>query len=162
MLVRGDSLARSMSAYLIREIGATPSIMVRLQTEVTDGHGTDHVDTLILHDKLNDRTEQIPAAALFVLIGGGPYTSWLPETIRPDHGYILTGRDIPRGGAPTSPWAPDPAPQPPQTSMPGGFGAGDARYRSIKRVASAVGDGASAVRLAQEYLAAEDFASAVG
>src|SRR5262249_62007597 len=96
MLVRGDSLARSMSAYLIREIGATPSIMVRLQTEVTDGHGTDHVDTLILHDKLNDRTEQIPAAALFVLIGGGPYTSWLPEAIPPHPRFILARRAIRR------------------------------------------------------------------
>jgi thioredoxin reductase (NADPH) len=156
MLVRGDNLARSMSAYLIREIGATSNITVRLRTEVTDGHGTDHLDALILFDGLNDRTEQIPAAALFVLIGGEPHTRWLPETIRLDHGYILTGRDILRDRAQPSQWPLDRVPLPLETSMPGVFAAGDARYRSIKRVASAVGDGATAVRVAHEYLAAED------
>jgi thioredoxin reductase (NADPH) len=94
MLVRGDSLARSMSDYLIREIGATANIIVRLHTEVTDGHGDDHLDALTLHDKLHDRTEQVPAAALFVLIGGEPRTQWLPETIQHQRGYILTGRDL--------------------------------------------------------------------
>jgi thioredoxin reductase (NADPH) len=155
MLVRGDNLARSMSAYLIREISATPNITVRLHTEVTDGHGADHIDALILRDKLNDRTEQVPAAGLFVLIGGEPHTHWLPETIQLSHGYILTGRDIARDATQSSYWPLDRPPLPLETSMPGVFAAGDARYRSIKRVASAVGDGATAVRLAHEYLAAE-------
>ena len=99
MLVRGDSLARSMSDYLTREIEATTSITVRLHTEITDGHGSDHLDTLTLHDSLHDRTEQIPAAALFVLIGGEPRTQWLPEAIQLECGYILTGRDVVRDGA---------------------------------------------------------------
>ena len=99
MLVRGDSLARSMSDYLIREIEATANITVRLHTEVTDGHGADHLDALTLHDRLHDRTEQVPAAALFVLIGGEPRTQWLPEAIQLERGYILTGRDVVRDGA---------------------------------------------------------------
>jgi thioredoxin reductase (NADPH) len=155
MLVRGDSLARSMSDYLIREIEATASIVVRLHTKVTDGHGSGHLETLTLHDRLRDRTEQVPAAALFVLIGGEPRTQWLPETIQLARGYLLTGRDVVRDGAHRSRWPLDRAPLPLETSVPGVFAAGDVRYRSLKRVASAVGDGATVVRLAHEYLAAE-------
>jgi thioredoxin reductase (NADPH) len=149
MLVRKDSLASSMSEYLIREIEATPNIAVRLDTEIADGHGSDHLDGLTLHDRLRDEADQVPAAALFVLIGGEPHTQWLPGTIQLEHGYILTGRDVAQAPG----WPLDRAPLPLETSMPGVFAAGDARYRSIKRVASAVGDGATAVRLTQEYLA---------
>jgi thioredoxin reductase (NADPH) len=154
MLVRGDSLAQSMSDYLIREIEVTSNITVCLHTEITDGYGSDHLESLTLHDRLHDRTEQVPAAALFVLIGGEPRTQWLPEAIQLNGGYILTGRDVVRDGAHPSRWPLDRPPLPLETSMPGVFAAGDARYRSIKRVASAVGDGATAVRLAHEYLAA--------
>ena len=154
MLVRGDSLARSMSDYLVREIDVTPNIRVRLNTEVAEGHGSDHLDALTLHDRLHDQTEQIPAAALFVLIGGEPRTQWLPKAIQLKDGYILTGRDVVRVGAHPSRWPLDRAPLPLETSIPGVFAAGDARYGSMKRVASAVGDGAAAVRLAHEYLAA--------
>ena len=155
MLVRGDSLARSMSDYLIREIGATANITVRLQTEVTDGHGADHLEALTLHDRRDGRTEQVPAAALFVLIGGEPRTQWLPGTVQLRWGYILTGRDVVRDGSDPSRWPLDRAPLPLETSIPGVFAVGDARYRSIKRVASAVGDGATAVRLVHEYLVPE-------
>ena len=155
MLVRGASLARSMSDYLIREIEATATISVRLDTEVTDGHGTDHLAGLTLHDRRHDRTEEVPAAALFVLIGGEPRTHWLPGAIQLADGYIATGRDVARNGTHPSRWPLDRAPLPLETSMPGVFAAGDARLRSIKRVASAVGDGATAVRLAHEYLEAE-------
>ena len=157
MLVRKDSLARSMSEYLIREIEATSNIAVRLHTEITDGHGSDQLDALTVHDSLSDRTEQVPAAALFVLIGGEPHTQWLPATIQRERGYILTGRDV----AQTPGWPLDRALLPLETSMPGVFAAGDARYRSIKRVASAVGDGATAVRLTQEYLASRHAARRV-
>ena len=98
MLVRGDNLARSMSDYLIREIEVTPNLTVRLNTEVSDGHGIEHPDTLTLHDVLQDRIEQVPATALFILIGGVPRTQWLPGTVQTDHGYILTGRDVVRDG----------------------------------------------------------------
>jgi thioredoxin reductase (NADPH) len=156
VLVRGDSLARSMSDYLIREIEVTSNITVCLRTVVTDGHGNDHLDTLTLHDRLLGRTEQVPAAALFVLIGGEPRTQWLPEATQLDRGYILTGRDVVRDGAHPSRWPLDRPPLPFETSIPGVFAAGDARYRSIKRVASAVGDGAAVIRLAHEYLATEN------
>ncbi len=162
ILVRGDSLTRSMSDYLIREIGATSNITVRLHTEVTDGHGADHLESLTLHDRLHDRTEQVPAAALFVLIGGEPHTQWMPEAIQLERGYILTGRDIVRDGAHLSRWPLDRPPLPLETSIPGVFAVGDARYSSIKRVASAVGDGATAVREAHEYLAPEHVERANG
>jgi thioredoxin reductase (NADPH) len=155
MLVRGDSLARSMSDYLTREIEATANITVRLHTEVVDGHGSEHLDALTIHDRMDDRMDQVPAAALFVLIGGEPRTQWLPDEIQLERGYILTGRDVVRTGAHPSRWPLDRAPLPLETSMPGVFAAGDARHRSIKRVASAVGDGATAVRLVHEYLVAE-------
>jgi thioredoxin reductase (NADPH) len=102
---------------------------------------------------MHDRSERVPAGALFVLIGGDPHTRWLPEEIQLDGGYIVTGRDVVRDGAQRSRWPLDRAPLPLETSVPGVFAAGDARLGSIKRVASAVGDGATAVRLVHEYLA---------
>ena len=155
LLVRGDNLARSMSDYLIREIGATANITVRLHTEVTDGHGAGRLEALTLHDRRDGRTEQVPAAALFVLIGGEPRTRWLPGTVQLRWGYVLTGRDVVRDGSDPSRWPLDRAPLPLETSVPGVFAVGDARYRSIKRVASAVGDGATAVRLVHDYLVPE-------
>ena len=91
-----------------------------------------------------------------MLIGGEPRTHWLPEVVQLKWGYILTGRDVVRDGSHPSRWPLDRAPLPLETSVPGVFAVGDARYRSIKRVASAVGDGATAVRLTHEYLSAED------
>jgi len=152
MLVRGGSLARSMSEYLIREIEATVNIAVCLHTEVADGHGGDQLDALTLYDRRRDRTRDIPASALFVLIGGEPRTRWLPGAIQLQRGFILTGRDVVRDDSDPSRWPLNRPPLPFETSMPGVFAAGDARCRSIKRVASAVGDGAAAVRLAHEYI----------
>ncbi len=156
LVVRGDSLSRSMSEYLIREIEATPTISVRLHTEVTDGHGDQRLEAVTLHDRLHDRTEQAPAAALFVSIGGEPRTQWLPAWLQLERGYIRTGRDVIRDSPSPSRWPLDRAPLPLETSVPGVFAVGDARYRSMKRVAAAVGDGATAVRLVHEYLAADD------
>jgi thioredoxin reductase (NADPH) len=156
MLVRRDSLAHSMSDYLIKEIEATAAITVRLNTEVTDAHGDGHLDGLTLCDRRRGQPERVPADALFVLIGGEPCTQWLPETIQRVDGYILTGRDVARDGQGPARWPLERAPLPLETSVPGVFAAGDARYRSIKRVASAVGDGAGAVRVAYEYLGAGD------
>ena len=154
MLVRGDSLARSMSDYLIREIEATPNIAVRLHTEITDGHGTDQLEALMLCNNRLGRAERVAADALFVLIGGEPRTHWLPETMQRAYGHIRTGRDVRADGPYPGRWPLHRAPLPLETSIPGVFAAGDARYRSIQRVASAVGDGAAAVRLAHEYLSA--------
>jgi thioredoxin reductase (NADPH) len=152
LLVRGDSLEHSMSEYLVREIGATPAVTVCPHTEVADGHGEDRLESLTLRDRPTGQARQVAADALFVLIGGDPRTGWLPETFQLIDGYIRTGRDVLRDEAGPSRWPLDRPPLPLETSVPGVFAAGDARYRSIKRVASAVGDGATVVRLAHEYL----------
>ena len=122
MVVRGDNLSATMSDYLIREIEATANVTVRLCTQVTDGHGSPHLETLTLHDKATGQAERIPAVALFVLIGGEPRTRWLPETIQLEHGYIRTGRDVLADGARASGRAPERAPYP----------AGDVRARRIR------------------------------
>jgi thioredoxin reductase (NADPH) len=153
LTVRRDDLRYSMSDYLIKEIEATPAISVRLETEVIDGHGGDRLDGLTLRDKRTGGAEQVPADALFILIGGDPCTQWLPKAVQLTSGYVLTGADIDRHDPGPARWPLDRAPLPLETSVPGVFAAGDARYRSIKRVASAVGDGATAVRIAHEYLA---------
>jgi thioredoxin reductase (NADPH) len=155
MLVRGESLARSMSDYLVREIEATGNIVVRLHTGISDGRGAGQLEALTLCDRRHGRLERVPATALFVLIGGEPHTQWLPEAVQRRYGYVLTGRDVARDGAGPARWPLDRAPLPLESSIPGVFAVGDVRYRSIKRVASAVGDGATAVRVVHEYLAAE-------
>ena len=156
MLVRGDDLGRSMSEYLIREVQATANLSVRLNTEVTDGHGDDQLTGISVRDNVRGHTEQLPAAALFVLIGGEPRTRWLPAEVERASGYILTGRDVTLHEASRARWPLDRAPLPLETSLPGVFAAGDVRYRSIKRVASAVGDGATAIRLVHEFLSPDD------
>jgi thioredoxin reductase (NADPH) len=153
LLVRGDSLASNMSHYLIKEIEATENIQVLLNTRVLDGGGQGRLEYLVLEDSASGRTETVPAAALFVLIGARPRTGWLPEEIaRDSRGFILTGRDLPQDGQPSRRW---PLERPPlllETSMPGVFAAGDVRHRSVKRVASAVGEGSIAIQLVHEYL----------
>jgi len=156
MLVRGSNLERSMSEYLITEIEATPKLAVRLNTEVIDGHGDDHLAEITIRDNLHHLTEQLPATALFVLIGGEPRTSWLPPDVERDGGYVLTGRDVMLHAASRERWRLERAPLPLETSLPGVFAAGDVRYRSIKRVASAVGDGATVIRLVHEYLSSQE------
>jgi thioredoxin reductase (NADPH) len=145
-----------MSEYLITEIEATPNVTVRLNTDVIDGHGDDHLTAITIRDKLHQRVEQLPATALFVLIGGEPRTRWLPPDVGRDGGYILTGRDVMLDPESRERWPLERAPLPLETSMPGVFAAGDVRQRSIKRVASAVGDGATVIRLVHEYLSLAD------
>ena len=107
-------------------------------------------------DSTRARRADASLTARVLLIGGEPRTRWLPETIQLGGGYILTGRDVVRDGSPPGRWPLNRAPLPLETSMPGVFVAGDARDRSMKRVASAVGDGATAVRLVHEYLEASE------
>ena len=152
IVARGDSLARTMSDYLVQQIAEESRVAVRLATEVVDGRGADRLESLTLRRRATGETCDVPARALFVLIGAEPHTRWLDDAVRRnDGGYILTGRDLPPDMA-----ADGGPPRRPQllleTSMPGVFAAGDARHRSIKRVASAVGEGATAVQLVHEYL----------
>jgi thioredoxin reductase (NADPH) len=155
MVVRGQSLATSMSDYLIREIDALPNVEVRLGTWVVDGHGDRRLEAVTV-ERVDGTREKLCAAGLFVLVGGTPHTQWLAGTVEMDaKGYILTGRDLLRSGHPPSGWRLEREPFFLETSMPGVFAAGDARYRSVKRVASAVGEGATAIQLIHEYLHAE-------
>ena len=156
LLVRGDSLEAGMSEYLIRQIAATDNIAVRLRTEVVgggQGSGAGRLEHLVLRDKVSGRTETVPAAALFAMIGAEPHTGWLPtELARDGSGYLLTGRDLLRDGRPPAGWPLERLPLPLETSLPGVFAAGDARYRGVKRVASAVGQGAIAVQSIHEHV----------
>ena len=152
MVVRGPGLSRTMSEYLITEISNTPNIGVRPDTEVIDGAGRSTLETLMLRDKAAGTT-QVTASALFLMIGAEPHTDWLESSVeRDDGGFILTGRDLYRAGQPPAGW---PLERPPlllETSMPGVLAVGDVRHRSMKRVASAVGEGATAIQLVHEYL----------
>lgn len=153
LLVRGDSYAESMSTYLVRAVESTPNITVRRCTEIVDGGGNGRLEHLTLADRERNRVEEAPAAALFVMIGGEPHTEWLPEEIARDaQGFVVTGREV--LDQPGVHWELDRDPLPLETSMPGVFAAGDIRQGSIKRVASAVGEGATAVRLVHEHLRA--------
>ena len=134
LLARGDGLAKSMSSYLVRAIEATPNVVVRHHTDVVDGAGDGSLERITLADCVTGAREEVSATALFVVIGGDPKTGWLPDEVaRDEQGYLITGRDL-------------------ETSMPGVFGAGDVRQGSIKRVASAVGEGATVVRMVHDYL----------
>jgi thioredoxin reductase (NADPH) len=151
LLVRGESLAKSMSSYLVREIESTPNVAVRHRTEVVDGAGDGPLESITLADRANDTIEQVAAAALFIMIGGEPHTQWVPDQIARDkHGYLITGRHLLE--QPQVDWDQDREPLLLETSMPGVFAAGDVRQGSIKRVASGVGEGATVIRLVHEHL----------
>jgi len=153
LVVRGPSLEAGMSDYLIKEIKDTDNVVVRLDTRVVGGGGEGRLERLVLEDTAAWRTETVPTAALFVLIGAEPRTGWLPEEIaRDERGFILTGVDIPSGGHQTDRGASTRPPMPLETSMPGVFATGDVRHGSVKRVASAVGEGSIAIRMVHDYL----------
>jgi thioredoxin reductase (NADPH) len=150
LLVRGDTLAKSMSDYLIKEIGSTAHLQVRLHTEVAAARGDHRLRELVLRDRHTGQEETVPAAALFVMIGAIPHTDWLPDSIARDrHGFVLTGRDLPGGDTPGDT---RPPPLPLETSLPGVFAAGDVRAGSVKRVASAVGEGSVAIPQVHQHL----------
>jgi thioredoxin reductase (NADPH) len=148
ILIRSQSLAASMSDYLIREIEAAPHVDVRYRCEVAGGGGSGHLEQLLLRNRDSGETELVPAAGLFVLIGAQPFTGWLPEAVRCDQwGFILTGPDTGQD------WPLQRAPFLLETTTPGVFAVGDVRHGAIKRVASAVGEGSTAIRLIHDYLA---------
>jgi thioredoxin reductase (NADPH) len=153
LLVRGDTLGRSMSDYLVKELQANDRIAVRLGTQVVAAGGAGRLEQLTLHHARTGATETVPAAALFILIGAQPHTGWLAGTLQLDeYGFVLTGPDLLRDGRPPPGWPLDRLPLPLETSLPGVFAAGDVRHRSVKRVASAVGEGSIAIQLMHDYL----------
>ncbi len=151
MLVRADSLRKSMSSYLIDQIAAAPNIAVRTRTEVIDGCGDGHLESVLLRTPDGDVEER--ASALFIFVGGEPKTDWLPPSVLRDaRGFVLSGLDLRLAGK-SFQWALERSPYLLETSVPGIFVAGDVRFGSVKRVASAVGQGSIAVQFVHEYLA---------
>ena len=134
------------------EITGAPNIDIRHNTEIAGALGESHLESLILRDIRTGATEQVPASALFVLIGAVPHTDWLPGGVqRDDRGFVLTGGDMPRAEVPDAGARIHP-PLLLETSLPGIFAAGDVRYWSIKRVVSAVGEGSIVAAQVSRYL----------
>lgn len=150
LILRGDDLRKDMSDYLARRIEHTATIDVRRQTEVGGMRGEKWLESVDLRSRQTGAVERVTCPAAFVFIGARPHTGWLPQDIDLDsHGFVMTGPQA--GGIRAWPLA-----RPPfllETSAPGVFAAGDVRVGSVKRVASAVGEGAMAVKFAHEYLA---------
>ncbi len=154
IVVRGEAL--TMSDYLVRQIKRSDNIRIRFKTEVARAEGRARLETLDIKDTVSGGTERVPAAALFVLIGAGPHTSWLEGVLQRDAlGYILTGNNVVRGIGGWPEWLEDRAPYGLETSIAGVFAAGDVRARSPRGVTAAVADGAIAIRSVREYLGEE-------
>jgi thioredoxin reductase (NADPH) len=152
MLVRGLGLAATMSKYLIDEIARTSNIELEARTEVTEAFGEERLEGLRLKGPEGERL--VPASSLFVFIGAAPGTKWLPASIlRDENGFVLAGPDLRSDGKPPTGWNEPREPFLLESSVPGVFVAGDVRHGSIKRVASAVGEGSIAVQFAHQYLA---------
>jgi thioredoxin reductase (NADPH) len=156
LLVRADALERSMSYYLIRQINDIPNIEVRTRTQVVGMAGREHLEWLRLCDTRTGATREVASNFLFVFIGAAPCTEWLDGMIARDPaGFLLTGPDLLVGGKRPAGWPLDRDPYYLEGSVPGVFAAGDVRANSVKRVASAVGEGAMAIQLVHRYLEAQ-------
>jgi thioredoxin reductase (NADPH) len=153
LLVRSDSLTHSMSHYLIQQVEAEPRIEVHTCTSVVEGHGKEHLEQLVLSDSRTGEQRSVDAQWLFVFIGAAPRTEWLAGVVdRDERGFVLAGPDLSATGTRPRGWPLDRPPYHLETSVPGVFVAGDVRADSVKRVASAVGEGAMAVALVHRYL----------
>jgi thioredoxin reductase (NADPH) len=155
LVVRADRLEKSMSKYLVDEIVSAANVNVLLTTRVVDGSGEGRLETLTLANDQTGNTVVVDADALFVLIGARPLTEWLPDAVARDaHGFVVTGSDLTHDGR-LDDWLLPRSPRPFETSVPGVFAVGDLRSRSMKRVASSVGEGSGAVKEIHHYLATQ-------
>jgi thioredoxin reductase (NADPH) len=153
MLVRSSTLSRNMSQYLINQIGETPNIEVCLETELVEAHGENHLEALSIIDKKTGETQKVPADALFIFVGAVAHTDLVAGVVERNRaGFILTGSDLIREGKRPAGWKLKRDPFLLETSVPGIFAAGDVRQGAIRRVASAVGEGAVAVSFVHQYL----------
>lgn len=155
MLVRGERLADSLSSYLLDRIEEAPNVEVLTCTEVAALHGDGALDAVTLRDNTTGQERRALTHRLFVLIGGRPNTDWADDTgiVRDPGRYLVTGHDLLIDGQPPDVWSLDRLPYHLETSVPGSFAAGDVRHGSVKRVASAVGEGAMAVSFVHQHLA---------
>src|SRR5438552_2247262 len=154
MLVRGESLASTMSHYLIEQIEKTPNIEVQTRSSVVEVHGESRLTGLTILRSLTGEKENVPATSLYIFIGAQPRTEWLGGLIeRDERGFILSGPDLLRGGNRPPSWTLDRDPGLLETNVPGIFVVGDVRHGSVKRVASGVGEGAVVVQFMHQYLA---------
>jgi thioredoxin reductase (NADPH) len=153
ILVRAESLAQSMSHYLIEQIGAIGNITVRTSTEIVNAEGDGHLERITTRHRVTEETRTTEVNHVFVFIGAAPRTEWLDGIIdRDDRGFILAGPDLTGDGGLPGDWPLDRPPYHLETNVPGVFVAGDARADSGKRVAAAVGEGAMAIMLTHRYL----------
>jgi thioredoxin reductase (NADPH) len=156
LLVRGDSLEASMSYYLIQRLNEIENVRVRTRCEVISAHGDGHLQAITICDSKNGMETTMECGFLFVFIGAEPRTDWLGDVVaRDERGFIYTGPDLLRNGTRPTGWDRDRDPFYLECSVPGIFAAGDVRANSVKRVASAVGEGAMAVTLVHRYLEAQ-------
>ncbi|HZD47523.1 MAG TPA: FAD-dependent oxidoreductase [Silvibacterium sp.] len=152
MLVRGESLVSSMSKYLIDQIAGTSNIVVETRSQVVEACGEQRLESIRISTPAGETVR--PAGSLFIFIGAAPNTGWLPQTIMRDpNGFVLSGRDMMVEGRPPKIWTEDRPPYLLESSTPGIFAAGDVRHGSIKRAASAVGEGSISVQFMHQYLA---------
>lgn len=153
LMVRSSSLEKGMSQYLVDQIAEIDNIEVVTQTEITEVHGEDRLEAITCHNRENDKTQTIEAPALFIFIGAVPHADLVADVVELDRaGFILTGADLIEDGKRPKNWTLNRDPYLLETSVPGIFAAGDVRHHSIKRVASAVGEGAVSVAFVHQYL----------
>jgi thioredoxin reductase (NADPH) len=155
LLIRGDNLSHSMSKYLADQLAQADRIEIHPNTEVIGGEGAEHLERLALHDLRTGETRAVDTSWLFVFIGAEPHTDWLDTLTRDDRGFILTGPDLLVEGRRPPGWTLPRDPYHLESSVAGVFAAGDVRAESVKRVASAVGEGAMAVALVHRYMEAQ-------
>jgi thioredoxin reductase (NADPH) len=155
ILIRSDALKETLSAYLISRILASPKIEVRPHTQVVELHGNDHLEAITVVDSSTGEQKTIQTSWLFLCLGGLPNTNWAAEAglVRDEQSYLVTGPDLRQHSGFASTWPLDREPYYLETSFPGMFAAGDVRHGSVKRCASAVGEGAMAVTFVHRYLA---------
>jgi thioredoxin reductase (NADPH) len=154
MLLRGDSLSATMSRYLIDQIERTPTIQLWTHAEVTEVHGDTHLEGVSVLCTDTQKVERVPATSMFIFIGAMPRTDWLEGTVvRDDRGFVVAGPDLIHDGKMPASWGLSRPPFLLESSLPGVFVVGDVRHGSIKRVASAVGEGAIAVQFIHRYMA---------
>jgi thioredoxin reductase (NADPH) len=153
LVIRGRSLSKSMSAYLVQEIAGNDRIRVLLNSSVTHAVGEQALRSLTILDDSSGVARDVRSEALFVMIGAEPHTDWLePGVARDERGFVLTGTDVLADETACKIWPLSRTPFLLETSMPGVFAAGDVRHGSIKRVAGAVGEGAASILLISQYL----------